>query len=399
MESTTAKRDASMSVGRRDWSTWPRYESAVLGFREYWYPAMASRTLGKRAVTRTLLGDRVLFVRDRGQVRAVSDRCLHRGVPLSMTANRFGGRGGARFEFPGTITCGYHGWTYDLESGVLVAALTDGPDSPICGKVRVRTYPVEERLGWIWIYMGDAEPPPVETDIPQELLQAPHFWGVRVSFRKGNWRYPLENAIDESHPRYLHRDALWMYFKRAQPAWRRNNVNFIEDGRYVTYVPYEVKMEDEYPGLGKWPKRRWFQNGRSTVQRVAVGLPCLVRVNQPGSTIFSWYIPIDADHHMAVQTVAKFGRGRGLLRFRLYYWLFYRWVNQMMFGNQDYQFIQVTDAPPERLFRPDLSIIAWRKMCEQARGGRTPAELPKGLEETELRELTKEYSANVGVRG
>ncbi len=369
-ETFTAEPIVPSSSGRPDWSSWPRYEDATLGFREYWYPAMASSELGGRAIARTLLGDRVLFIREKGTVRALSDRCLHRGVPLSLTANRFGGRGGARQEFPGTLTCGYHGWTYDLETGVVVAALTDGPDSPVCGKVRIRTYPVAERLGWIWIFMGDTAPPPIEADIPPELLEATFFRGTRIKVREGNWRYALENAIDESHPRYLHRDAIWRYFRKAPPAWNRSKVEFIEDGRYVTYTPYDVHRSDEYPGLGTWPPKRWFQRGGNVVQRVAVGLPCLVRVNQPGYNIYSWYVPVDADHHMAIQSVVKFGTGPSTWKFAAYYWLFFRWVNQVMFGNQDYQMLKVTTAPPEQLFRPDLSILAWRKLCEQARGRR-----------------------------
>jgi len=287
-----------------------------------------------------------------------------------MTANRFGGLGGARQEFPGTLTCGYHGWTYNLETGVVVAALTDGPDSPICGKLALRTYPVEERLGWIWIYMGTQQPPAVEADIPPELLGRTFFRGARVTLREGNWRYALENAIDEAHPRYLHREAIWRYFKKAAPGWTRTRVDVIEDGRYVTYTPYEVHAEDEYPGLGRWPRRRWFHRGTNKVQRVAVGLPCLVRVNQPGFDIYSWYVPVDADHHLAIQTVVKSGSGPAVWKFAVYYWLYYRWVNQIMFGNQDYQMIKVTSAPPEQLFRPDLSILAWRRLCEAARGRR-----------------------------
>jgi len=92
----------------------------------------------------------VVFLRDEGKVYALSDQCPHRGVPLSL----------GRQEFPGTWTCYYHGWTYDLKTGVLQAALTDGPDSPICGKVRVRIYPVEERAGVVWVYLGAGEAPP-----------------------------------------------------------------------------------------------------------------------------------------------------------------------------------------------------------------------------------------------
>ena len=145
---------------------WPRYDAAGLGFRHYWYPVLFSRQVGGKPRALTLCGERIVLVRDQaGRVRALHDRCPHRGVPLSQ----------GRCAFPGMITCAYHGWTYDLASGDLVAALTDGPDSPIAGRasVRVATYPVEERGGLVWVYVGDAPAPPVEADVPAEFVAAP----------------------------------------------------------------------------------------------------------------------------------------------------------------------------------------------------------------------------------
>ena len=60
-----------------------------------------------------------MLIREKGVVRALHDRCPHRGVPLSHPMSSQ--------EWPGTWTCCYHGWTFNLESGVLVAAITDGP--------------------------------------------------------------------------------------------------------------------------------------------------------------------------------------------------------------------------------------------------------------------------------
>jgi phenylpropionate dioxygenase-like ring-hydroxylating dioxygenase large terminal subunit len=115
-------------------SPWPRYEAAVLGFRNYWYPAMQSRKLGQTPVSVVMLGERLLFIRHQGRCYALEDRCAHRGVPLSV----------GTCEFPGTatISCRYHGWTYDITNGKCVGAVTDGPDSPIVGKVSIASYPV-----------------------------------------------------------------------------------------------------------------------------------------------------------------------------------------------------------------------------------------------------------------
>src|SRR5579871_4081503 len=151
-----------LSVGRRDWATWPRYEAAELGFREYWYPVLWSRDVGTKPKGVTVLGEPILLMREHGKLYALHDRCPHRGVPMSL----------GRQEFPGTLSCCYHGWTFDLKDGRLVAAITDGPESPICGKVAIKTYPVEERIGLVWVFIGDGVPPPVDTEIPDELLAA-----------------------------------------------------------------------------------------------------------------------------------------------------------------------------------------------------------------------------------
>ena len=135
--------------GRQDWKTWPHYDAAVTGFRGWWYPVAWSSQVNSRPKAVTVCDERVMLIRDGGTAYALNDRCPHRGVPLSLGDQ----------QFPGTISCPYHGWTYGLADGVLAAVITDGPDSPICGKVRVKTYPVAERLGMVWLYVGDGEAP------------------------------------------------------------------------------------------------------------------------------------------------------------------------------------------------------------------------------------------------
>ena len=153
--------EASVHMRQRDLGTWPNYAAAALGYRNYWYPVTWSRKIGKQPAVFTMLGEPVMFRRENGKVYAFQDLCPHRGIPLSI----------GRQEFPGTWTCRYHGWTFDIETGVLKAAFTDGPDSPICGKVAMRTYSVEERMGLIWVWMGEGAPSvPVEEDMPEDFV-------------------------------------------------------------------------------------------------------------------------------------------------------------------------------------------------------------------------------------
>lgn len=356
----------SPSAGR-DWSTWPRYEAATLGFPNYWYPVMWSSDLGRKPAGLTLLGEKIVFVRDRGQPYALQDRCAHRGVSLSSRAGPTGRQIASKQLFPGTVTCGFHGWTYDLATGVVVAALTDGPDSPICGKARVRTFPVAERLGLVWVYIGDTEPAPVEADIPEELLKEDHAMGGKITERAGNWRLAAEGGLDEGHARCLHRNTPFMFFRQF-PCWTKTHITQSEDGHWLSHVRDEVHFEADFPGLGKWPPQHWWAKKRSGLSGgVFIRLPGLLRVKMHGFVHYEWYVPTDAQHHRYIQIAVKFTRGLDALWFKIRYWSYIRWLFHGWFNNQDAVMLRLMDAPPEQLYRPDHSIVAWRKLCEQAR--------------------------------
>ncbi len=95
------------------------------GLREYWYPAIAARKVGKRKPRELkLLDAELVLFRDReGEVAALQNACPHRGMPLAL----------GDCHFAGTVSCPYHGWTFD-HTGECLAVLGEGPDSAIAGK-------------------------------------------------------------------------------------------------------------------------------------------------------------------------------------------------------------------------------------------------------------------------
>jgi nitrite reductase/ring-hydroxylating ferredoxin subunit len=371
---TAAPTEEERSSGRQDWATWPRYEAAAAGFPNYWYPVMWSRDLRRTPTQVTLLGNRIMLHRSGGTVYALHDRCPHRGVPLSYGTE----------EFPGAISCPYHGWTYDLKSGHLCAVITDGPDSPIRGKVRVRTYPVAERLGLIWVFVGDQNPPPLEADLPEELVhQRPRLVGGRLApTRSGDWRLAAENGFDEGHAKYLHRNAAWVMF-RQMPVWTKTRVVRDETGTWLTRVQEATHWEEHFPGLGNWSMKRWwkFRNGLADVLprhyrdpviaamklpgRVAIRMPGLLRVVYDNFLHYEWYVPEDENHHRYVQLGVSFATGLRAADFWLRYWLVIRPFFHGQFTGQDTWMVGVMEAPPERLYRPDASITEWRRLCER----------------------------------
>lgn len=372
---------AKQVTGLREGATrFPRYDAAALGFEGYWYPVMLSRDLGETPKPLRLFGRDIMFLRSGGKTTALHDRCPHRGVPLSL----------GKREFPGTITCRYHGWTFDLKTGTLVAALTDGPDSPICGKASVTVYPVEERFGLLWIYHGTGEPPPVERDIPAEFLEPDAVIESRITTRSGDWRHAAENGFDEGHVKYLHRTA-WRSFFAQMPGFSK--VKIVQDeGRWITRNGFDVVFAADYPGLGRWPKQRFWKR-RGPGSRLSIRMPGVLRSKRLGQYLhFEWYVPTEAGHHRYLQFVVWHAAGLRALGFRLYYWLYLRWMFHVQFNNQDACMVELMTTPPERLYRPDISLIAWRHLCEAATasGDDGPSRSPEALyAEQEQEQFTK----------
>jgi phenylpropionate dioxygenase-like ring-hydroxylating dioxygenase large terminal subunit len=119
---------------------------AAAPLREAWYYAVPSRRLPRRAVlAKVMLGEPILIGRDAvGLPFALRDLCPHRGMPLS--AGRFDGR---------EVECCYHGWRFDTCGRcTVIPALVPGqaftPD-----RIRVRSYPVREVQGNLWVFFGD----------------------------------------------------------------------------------------------------------------------------------------------------------------------------------------------------------------------------------------------------
>src|SRR5436305_9449209 len=167
---------------------WEPYLEASLGFRNHWYPALFGAELAEgQARGVELLGEPILLKRVGGTVFAIEDRCAHRGVPFSARPECY---------TPNTITCWYHGFTYDVRDGQLVAVVTD-PESSLIGKLGLKTYRVEERKGLIFVFVGDLDlPPPLQLDLQPGLLDddlavVPD--GERLLV-KSNWRLAAENG-------------------------------------------------------------------------------------------------------------------------------------------------------------------------------------------------------------
>ncbi|HEV7346184.1 MAG TPA: Rieske 2Fe-2S domain-containing protein [Devosia sp.] len=113
-----------------------------------WYPIASSDDLPFRHVYAGQLLGRELAVwrADDGNVNVWENRCLHRGVRLSIGINE-----------GGELKCQYHGWRYANRSAGCTYIPAHPADAP-ARRIQNRTYPVREAHGLVWSAANDDQP-------------------------------------------------------------------------------------------------------------------------------------------------------------------------------------------------------------------------------------------------
>ncbi len=160
----------------------------------FWYPVAFVHAVGHQPVAAQLLDQRLVLYRPvTGGVRVAQDLCPHRGVPLS--------RG---FMEGDHLVCAYHGLRYDPEGRCV--CIPSHPEATISPRLHLRTYPVQERYGLIWVRLVDDGPRPLpefaEWDDPDYLQVLPDSVALKASAGR-----QVEGFLDVSHFAFVHRQS------------------------------------------------------------------------------------------------------------------------------------------------------------------------------------------------
>lgn len=173
--------------------------------RRYWQPiATSAEVQSVPRKVRVLGEDLVLFRDHKGRAGLLYPRCMHRGTSLYY----------GRIEADG-IRCCYHGWLFDVEGRCL-----DQPCEPDGGRHRDNArqpwYPVEERYGLVFAYLGPPGKKPVlprydtlENVGPDEMLwsDVSGFFATgdrSLSVVPYSWLQMNDNIMDPFHVHVLH---------------------------------------------------------------------------------------------------------------------------------------------------------------------------------------------------
>lgn len=163
--------------------------------RNSWYVAAWSDEIHETPVGLVILGEPIVLFRiSDGTAVGLEDRCVHRRVPLSM-GNVFGDN----------LQCTYHGFVYDRTG----ACIKIPGQSSIPVEARVRSYPIVDRHGCIFIWMGNPQNSD-ESLIPKfETLHNSGYGVTKKHIRvEAHYQLIIDNLLDLSHLAYLHSSSV-----------------------------------------------------------------------------------------------------------------------------------------------------------------------------------------------
>ena len=189
-----------------------------------WYVAATAAEVGRTPLARSVCGEPIVFFRSAdGTARALADRCIHRRLPLSR-----GRLAGDR------LICGYHGFAYDPE-GRCVAV--PGQDR-VPRRAAVHAYPLVERYGWIWVWMGapDGADPSLLPAMPglDEDGWVPFRDRLHV---RAHYQLLVDNLIDLSHETYVHTSSIGNDAVAETPIESRRQGNEVFVDRIMRDIP------------------------------------------------------------------------------------------------------------------------------------------------------------------
>lgn len=217
-----------------------------------WNVAGWSRDVEAGAVIERTLAELPLAIfRDpAGVVHALDARCPHRFAPLSL----------GQVTETGLLRCQYHGLAFDGQGRCI-----DNPhgDGRIPAAAHVRAYPIIERWGMMWIWLGDPrDAASVELPDFAPLDESHSHVARRYLGVKANYVLECDNILDLSHIQFLHPGTLGssaVQSARTEVTQVGHSVTCSRHVRNEAVSPFLQSAFDIAPGtrVDRWLDVRW----------------------------------------------------------------------------------------------------------------------------------------------
>jgi phthalate 4,5-dioxygenase oxygenase subunit len=267
--------------------------------RRYWQPAaLVEELVGNRPIKSVQLfgEDLVIFKDERDRYGLIGRHCPHRGTDLSFGRLENGG-----------LRCPFHGWLFDV-NGKCLETPAEPDDSNLCSNLKHKAYPVVEKSGILFAFLGPSEPPA----FPHfDCFVAPesHTFAFK-GLIDCNWLQSLEVGIDPVHTSFLHR-----FFHDEDPNQGYGKV--FRDTSIDSDMPMSCIMREfTRPQIEIEPTAFGFRvvtlrriNDKDTHVRVTNLLfpNAFVIPMSREMTITQWHVPVDDDKHYWYAIFTSFG--------------------------------------------------------------------------------------------
>ncbi len=258
--------------------------------RRYWHPVAISAELTSERPqeVRIMSEDLVLFRDKKGKAGLLHSRCNHRGTSLYF----------GRVEDRG-LRCCYHGWLFDTQGNCL-----DQPCEVDGGRnkqnFRQPWYPIVERYGLIFAYMGPAAKKPI---LPRyDILEGAEDYEVHI----GGWGSANDHSIKCVPHNYFNMiDNMMDPFHVFILHSTMTGIQFAPEFAKMPKIAFSATDT----GLAHTSSRR-LDDGRIYERIVTVPFPNALSVppitlNAGPATSLTWIVPIDDTHYIHVLCAKK----------------------------------------------------------------------------------------------
>ena len=256
--------------------------------RRYWQPAALSDELetGRPVVPVKLLGEDLVLFRDSdGELGLIGRGCPHRGADLCY----------GRLEDNG-LRCPFHGWHFNRD-GACVEQPGEPEGSKMHEQIKATAYPVVEKNGIIFAYMGPGKPPAFPNF---DCFRAPD---THVFAFKGlwecNWLQAMEVGIDPAHASFLHRflqdeDPADSYGKQFRDKAANTEIPMTKLLR--DYPRPDISVEETDYGM-RLIALRHLEGGKTHVRITNQIFPHAISIPMSREMIITqWHVPVDDEH-------------------------------------------------------------------------------------------------------
>jgi phenylpropionate dioxygenase-like ring-hydroxylating dioxygenase large terminal subunit len=253
--------------------------------RLYWQPAALVEELPAERPVKAiqLLGQNLVLFRDeQGRYGLVDRACPHRGADLAFGRLESGG-----------LRCAFHGWLFDA-GGKCLETPAEPEGSKLYTKVRHKAYPVRERNGILFAYLGPGEPPAFAHF---DCFIAPDSYTFAFKGHVAcNWLQTLEVGIDPAHASFLHR-----FFEDHEQAgnygiqFRSTSADSTLPMTKIMREHPSPQIDTEYTDYGfRIITLRAIDDSRTHIRVTNLLFPnAFVIPLSPEMTVTQWQVPID----------------------------------------------------------------------------------------------------------